>query len=497
MRYPMGNIAHGGTMRTVEYNEVGRVSALRHETEIGNKSAIAYLDQQFEYDELGRLVHFYTGDTDQNFFYDLNGNRTFAKFGRNIYSNKFDFSNNRLLSTTGPFPAKNNKYDNSGDVIDDGNSQFGYDYQRRLNMVKTGSNTIEYRYNGLNQRVWKSGKDSSKYSGEEYFVYDDSGNLIGEYDSDGKVIQETIYLYNLPVVLMRRSEKNGLKKSGIYYIYTDHIFAPRVIVDSSDNEIVWRWDISDPFGVNNPVVSKEFNNSEFYNLRFPGQYYDKETNLHHNGARDYDPQIGRYIEPDPLGLAGGINIYDYVDGNPISRIDPTGLSCVAVNGTVTCDFPNGPRITFPRPNNWPDRIQPNNINYHEYNEWVKTGGVNKKCMEEYIQNHPTPGSPNPATSEGTLNNASPSWAPPDVASPVMSYTRSYNGSPIIVNVTLPGHPLFPGYVARTIDESGLVNNYGEGLGWLQAPYSPFSRLINNIWQGLTDEAIKHCSCHNR
>jgi RHS repeat-associated protein len=61
-------------------------------------------------------------------------------------------------------------------------------------------------------------------------------------------------------------------------------------------------------------------------LRFPGQYFDKETNLHYNYFRDYDPSIGRYEESDPVGLYAGLNTYSYVLGNPRAKMDPLGLA---------------------------------------------------------------------------------------------------------------------------------------------------------------------------
>nr|WP_230944742.1 RHS repeat-associated core domain-containing protein [Burkholderia cepacia] len=62
------------------------------------------------------------------------------------------------------------------------------------------------------------------------------------------------------------------------------------------------------------------------NLRFQGQYLDRETGLHYNTFRFYDPDIGRFINPDPIGLMGGVNLYRYAP-NPIAWIDPWGLSC--------------------------------------------------------------------------------------------------------------------------------------------------------------------------
>ncbi|MFZ6765913.1 RHS repeat-associated core domain-containing protein [Undibacterium sp. Di26W] len=109
-----------------------------------------------------------------------------------------------------------------------------------------------------------------------------------------------------------------------YDIHSDQINTPRVITDANGNE-VWRWD-SAPFGETVPNEQPTTATNKFtFNLRFPGQYFDAETNLHYNYYRDYDPQAGRYVESDPIGLRGGSNTYAYVKGDPVSNIDPKGL----------------------------------------------------------------------------------------------------------------------------------------------------------------------------
>jgi RHS repeat-associated protein len=88
----------------------------------------------------------------------------------------------------------------------------------------------------------------------------------------------------------------------------------------ADGAEIWRWPYKrNPFGELQP------NGRQSYSLRFPGQYHDAESGLFYNLHRDYDPVVGRYIESDPKGIAGGINTYAYVNGNPLIYADPLGL----------------------------------------------------------------------------------------------------------------------------------------------------------------------------
>lgn len=80
-----------------------------------------------------------------------------------------------------------------------------------------------------------------------------------------------------------------------------------------------------PFGTAHSITG-----AVTYNQRFPGQYFDAETGLHYNYRRDYDPRIGRYIQADPIGLAGSVNRYVYVRGSPPNLTDPSGTVAAAI-----------------------------------------------------------------------------------------------------------------------------------------------------------------------
>jgi len=213
--------------------------------------------------------------------------------------------------------------------------------------VCNGAATETLVYNALGQRIETSGGPS----GTVLYRYDEQGHLLGEYDGSGGLIEETVWLGDIPVATLRL---NG-SAVAIYYVHTDQLNTPRQVTRPSDNALMWTW-FSDPFGTDaansNPSGAGMFS----YNLRFPGQIFDRQVGLHSNYFRDFDPATGRYAESDPVGLLlGGINTYAYAYGNPLRYSDPRGTDVRVENGpqvgglhqSISVDTPNGPyRISF-------------------------------------------------------------------------------------------------------------------------------------------------------
>lgn len=329
--YPLGSAIAGGAYRTLTYDNVGRITKAGHrKSEELTSQPVPTLDQSYEYDELGRLTKFSSSSALQRYTYDASGNRTSLAFGGNVYVNLIHSFSNKLTNTTGPLPGKTNTYDAAGNVVSDGAVTFTYSPRGRLQTTRVGTISSDYAYNGLGQRVRKTGRSGNTPVSGQYFVYDEQHHLLGEYDATGQALEETVFLGDTPVAVLKKAGTTPNGGTQIYLVYADHLDTPRVITRSSDNKIVWRWDRSDPFGLAPPSSFQEGGVLFNYNRRFPGQYYDRETNLHYNYYRDYDPQTGRYIQSDPIGLEGGINTYAYVGGNPISRSDPEGLKIVPV-----------------------------------------------------------------------------------------------------------------------------------------------------------------------
>ena len=326
-----------GDKLTLTYDAASRIKGV---TETGLSA------KTFTYDPTGRLLHYASGANTQTYAYDLAGNRrSFVSTGSTALNLTYSYpqTSNRLAGITGT-GSGSFTYDAAGDTVMTGGGtyEFTYDGRGRMSSSALGAFITSYVVNGIGQRTAKINETTGAAT---YFTYDEAGHLIGEYNHSGVAIEETIWLGDLPVATIQRG--------GLYFIAPDHLGAPHEITDAAA-QIVWSWD-HDPFGNGAPKTVAGFT----YNLQFPGQIFDQETELNYNYYRDYDPVTAQFVESDPIGLAAGINTYAYGLSNPIEWIDPTGWDAtVAANAmpanvvpNATVPGPDGPvPIVVPTPN---------------------------------------------------------------------------------------------------------------------------------------------------
>jgi len=211
---------------------------------------------------------------------------------------------NRIKNAFG----KTYSYDNDGNVNSIDGIVLAYDIEGRLTQYSDNY----YEYDPQWRRIKKETSTTTTY-----YVWD-ANRLLAEYDQNG--VRHTTYGY-MP------GENNPAEvkiDSNIYNVIHDHLKTVLQLQDIEGN-IVWQAHY-EAYG--NSVINDDYDqdlNHIAFNIRFPGQYYDEETGLYYNYYRYYDPEMGRYVTSDPIGLDGGINTYTYVLNNPISFTDPTGL----------------------------------------------------------------------------------------------------------------------------------------------------------------------------
>lgn len=324
------------------------------------------LSRNYTYDKDGQISKEVRNDESINYTYDASGNRILTQtIRRNTISKEqrlaFAPNSNRLISINGSTVQS----DANGNLTSINNGLlYTYGPNNQLAEIHRAPDDMasKYYYNSLGQRTTAfdraQGASTSKAIN---YRYDQDERLIGveEHSNIGMVrMTRWVWIDDLPIAQVTVNMLNdGNKNVSIFYIYSDPLNTPRAATDRNNN-IVWRWD-SDAYGYTAPhsLPHADSGAPAFIPLRFPGQtstfapFADLEDSLYYNYFRDYNPELGRYMQSDPIGLDGGLNVYTYANGNPASFVDFYGL---ALSGQGTSRASKG---GFPQ-SAWENRAGP-------------------------------------------------------------------------------------------------------------------------------------------
>ena len=309
----------------------------------------------YTYDDESRLTKAVTDDTGALFGTDtetftLDGVNNRTEHNKVLGDWSYD-ANNRLTETGTLINKTSYDYDSAGNLISKtkgGTSTYYlYDSQHRLIEVQdTSHNPIaRYGYDPFNHRIWKEAyrnQDGAPLNQptRSYYLYADEGLIAESQQAITLNADQTVTANTTPAIINQYGPrpdgefttatlfirtKNSAGGNTIAYYHHDHLGTPIQATDRS-GIIVWsaqysafgRANITTPTATDDkPVIASS--------LRFPGQVEDAETGLYYNWHRYYDPELGRYVTADPIGLDGGINFYAYVGGEPVNGVDVNGL----------------------------------------------------------------------------------------------------------------------------------------------------------------------------
>ncbi|MFS2223464.1 RHS repeat-associated core domain-containing protein [Pantoea sp. B65] len=284
--------------------------------------APAFSQQRFGYDAAGQLTHRIADGLEERCYYDPAGNRTDTA-GEVVWHNLL-----RRLK------GARQQYDGFGRLLwrraEQGapEQHFSYNAEHQVTGVRLSGHPeyqrVQYRYDVLGRRTHK-------------ILY-----RHGQAESDAEVI--TFHWQGLQMV---GEQSSRTPDRSVRYLYSEGSWEPLARVDITGDSRQIRWYHSELNGLPERLTDEhgevvwqgrfsswggtlyESHTAKLVvpqNLRFQGQYLDRETGLHYNLFRYYDPVTGRFTQPDPIGLNGGLNLYSYAP-NPLSWIDPLGLKC--------------------------------------------------------------------------------------------------------------------------------------------------------------------------
>jgi len=272
---------------------------------------------EYGYDEAGRMISLSNTDSTDaviasySYTLDPNGNILSQTMSQPLMpmplpeSTDYTYGpDNRLVSADSTIFF----YDSNGNMIQKGTTTYQYDYDNRLVQVSNSTDTWEYTYDGLGNRI------GVNHNGDQrWYLIDPRGitQVLAEYDGSGVT---ACYVYGLGLISMVNAADNP------YYYHYNFVGNTVAMTDATES-IVNKYAYT-PFG--RLTGAQETVPNPF---RYVGQFgvIDDGNGLLYMRARYYDPEIGRFITKDPIWFAGGVNLYRYVNNNPLNLVDPWGM----------------------------------------------------------------------------------------------------------------------------------------------------------------------------
>ncbi|WP_404465218.1 RHS domain-containing protein [Vreelandella aquamarina] len=296
----------------------------------------ASISQQYQYDALGRM-NFRTQQQGRAtdivaYTYDAAGRLIGSQHGEQAHRYSVDAAGNRLASQAQQALPDNRltqlndaryRYDGAGNLIErqqpDGERlTMGYDGANRLVHLTHASASGDtrdatYRYDGLGRRISKTVRHPDGTTATTHYGWD--GDRIVREETDN---QRTTVVYEpgsfVPMLRIDDTQQGQILSAYV----TDALGTPMQLVNAHGNT-AWQAQPDDWAATQNE------RGHTAQPIRFQGQWHDEESGFYYNHHRYYDPQQGRYISQDPIGLNGGTNLYGYVT-NPTGMVDPFGLN---------------------------------------------------------------------------------------------------------------------------------------------------------------------------
>ncbi|OXI84332.1 hypothetical protein CFB40_25210 [Burkholderia sp. AU31652] len=272
-------------------------------------------ETQYRYDNAHRLIaESLNGWPVRHFSYDAAGNPLCTERHKWI---RYDEGNQLAISAAGTY-RYNERNHLAEETCEDRSVKYHYNSMDLLVSVTWSDRTEVWSaaYDGLCRRVVKEfGKNRTEY-------YWDGDRLAAEIAANG---QFRIYVYvnetaMLPFMFVDYPGAGAPPEIGQpYFVFSNQVGLPEWI-ENDNRKTVWSAKSIDPYG----TIHVADGNSIEYDLRWPGHWMDQETGLHYNRFRSYSPALGQYLQSDPMGQAGAINVYAYPK-NPLTLVDIMGL----------------------------------------------------------------------------------------------------------------------------------------------------------------------------